>query len=32
MFLDLLTLTGFIVTLGLFGILLYFCKTRGCGA
>jgi hypothetical protein len=31
MFLDWFTLTGFIAALGLFALLLYFCKTKGCG-
>jgi hypothetical protein len=31
MFLDGLTLSGVIAVLGLFGVLLYFCKTQGCG-
>jgi hypothetical protein len=32
MFLDWFTLTGFLAVLGLVGLLLYFCKTKGCGA
>lgn len=32
MFLDWFTLAGFVVAFGLFALLLYVCKTRGCGA
>lgn len=31
MFLDWFTLAGFFVVFALVGLLLYFCKTNGCG-
>jgi len=31
MFLDWFTLAGFVVAFGLFALLLYVCRTRGCG-
>lgn len=32
MFLDWFTLAGFFGALLFLGVLLYFCKTQGCGA
>jgi hypothetical protein len=32
MFLDWFTMVGFLAALGVLGVLLYFCKIKGCGA
>ena len=32
MFLDWFTLAGFVSVFGLFALLIYVCKTRGCGS